>query len=49
MNRVRANRPISGGPMPTVAKSCSNTRAFLNYLAKPLSVRAPTAVIITEP
>jgi len=49
MNRVRANRPISGRPLPTVAKLCSNTRMFLNYLGKPLSVRAPTAVIITEP
>lgn len=49
MNRVRANRPISGRPLPTVAKLCSNTRTFLNYLAKALSVRAPTAVIITEP
>lgn len=49
MNRVCANRPISGRLLPTVAKLCSNTRTFLNYLAKPLSVHAPTAVIITEP
>ena len=47
MNRVRANWPISGGALPTVAKSCWNTRAFLNYSAKPCDT--PTAVIITEP
>lgn len=42
MNRVRANRPISGGLLPTVAKSCSNTRTFLNYLAEAVPGAART-------